>query len=781
MIKFSYAPDWHWVVGAGVLAAALLFLSYCLVVGRPKWILRLSLLTLRWLAMAAVAVCLLDPHRVEEVRRKQTAEVAVLIDGSRSMSIPDLLGGRFDSARGWLRDEVLPAWPAGVARSWYVVGPNLRPVADLNSASPTGALTALASCLEQLLALPREEPLAGVILCSDGIDSAGGDAVAAARVFRRKGIPIHTATFGTRQEMRDIILDNVQVKRAVPNQAPTRIGLTLRSPGFTGQMVPVEIRQSGQVVALQQVRLTGAEQRMEMDFTPRQRGFQTYEVRVQPQPGEWLTSNNRRGFGLEVVDPAIRVIYMEGTPQQSEAPIPEWKYLKDALQSDPNIKVTVLYQLLSGMDDGGFQQTVDVDPITGERIYPVNHPTKGFPRTLAELLQYDVIIHSDIKVRFFSAEQLQNMARFVELYGGGFVMVGGNSAFGKGGYQLTIIDRIIPVAMQQLADSSKLSFQVEVRPAGFDHPIMALGATREETRRIWTEKFPALHGFNRVDRAKPGATVLATTPGRASYGGVSASGVAQRVVLAVQEIGKGRSMAFTSDTTRTWGADFETLWGERINAALPLSEANCDARYYRAFWVNAIRWLAAGKTGKTNNAVTLELGQTYALPGQAIPARVTVRDQEAKEVTGARVSLVMSLDGRGRSTNALSFDAASLSYVGEVRPVMAGNYTVTAMATRQGVRLGDDRQLLMCEETDREMLEVRARPEVMAEIARVSGGKDLTAEGSDAKQLASIFQKAPPVQVDYHRTPLWDNGWWLAGIFGLLMLEWVVRRMKGLA
>jgi hypothetical protein len=48
--------------------------------------------------------------------------------------------------------------------------------------------------------------------------------------------------------------------------------------------------------------------------------------------------------------------------------------------------------------------------------------------------------------------------------------------------------------------------------------------------------------------------------------------------------------------------------------------------------------------------------------------------------------------------------------------------------------------------------------------------------------LTAVFEKTIPGQeVDYHRTPLWNNGWWLAGIFGLLILEWVIRRMKGLA
>jgi uncharacterized membrane protein len=777
MIKFSYVPTWGWLVGGGLLAAAVLWVSYWLAVGKPRWSLRLFLLLVRWLAVVGVAVCLLDPHRLEEVKRTQAAPVAVLLDTSRSMSIPDVPGGRLGAAKVWLQRQLLPAWPSGVNRLTYAVGTSLVPLEDFDTASPTGSVTALAAALEQLLAAPRDQPLAAVVLCSDGVDTAQGDPVAIAKQFRRKGIPIYTATFGTAEDPRDIVIDNVQVKRAVPNQAPTRLGLTLRSPGFAGQAVPVQIRRGTQIVAMQTVHLTGREQRVEMDFTPQQKGFQTYEVMIPAQVGEWSTGNNQRLFGLEVVDPTIRVIYMEGTPQQSDAPMPEWKYLKDALQSDANIKVTVLYQSLSAATGGGqFRYVVDTDPQTGEKIYPVDHATHGFPRTLGELLRYDVIIHSDIKMQFFSGEQLQNMARFVEQYGGGFVMVGGTSAFGKGGYQRTIIDRIVPVAMQQFSDSLKLEFQMQLAPGALDHPVMAIGHTREETLRIWTAKLPRFHGFNRVDRPKPGATVLGVTP----VGAVSGWG--NRVVLAVQEIGHGRSMAFTSDTTRTWGTDFETLWGERINPAVGLSEENCDSRYFRAFWINAVRWLAAGKVGKTNSVVSLELAQTYTLPNQLTRAAIKVRDDEARETSAAEVVLVVSAATGQVTTNRTVFDPGSLAYLADLRLTTPGRYTVAAVASARGRKLGEDQQLLMCAESDPEMSDVRARPELMGEIARASGGQDLTsAAGGEEPGLASVFQNVPPAAVKFDRKPLWDNPWWLGAIVGLLSLEWVVRRLKGLA
>ena len=240
-------------------------------------------------------------------------------------------------------------------------------------------------------------------------------------------------------------------------------------------------------------------------------------------------------------------------------------------------------------------------------------------------------------------------------------------------------------------------------------------------------------------------------------------------------------MAFTSDTTRTWGADFETLWGERINPALPLVESNCDARYYRSFWINAIRWLGAAKIGKTNDAVTLELAQSYSLPNQTTTARIKIRDSESREISGAEVSVAVSANGKSILTQKAAADRGKLSYVAGLRPPVAGNYTITATATLGGKKLGADKQLLICEGGDLEMLDVRARPDLMAEIARASGGKDLTSEPHNAALLASALGNVPPAVVDYRHTPLWDKAGWLAAIVGLLTMEWMIRRFRGLA
>jgi uncharacterized membrane protein len=727
---------------------------------------------LRWLAVAGVITCILDPQWVDSTRHQQKSRVAVLVDTSRSMSIKDVPKDRLETAKSWLQDRLSPVTPSDVEVSYFTFNNALAPLPSLSTASPTGGVTALGNALETLLGVPADEPLAGVVVCSDGIDTTAKAPEAIARTYRRKGIPIYTLTVGTTNEMHDIVVENVRVKRATQSDAPTRVAISLRAPGYAERTVPVEILQNKKVLVTQRVKLTGGQQKVEVDFTPKEKGFQVYEIAVSAQEGEWLASNNRRAFGLDVVDPNIRVLYMEGTPQEPGSPIPEWKYLRDALETDPNIHVKVLYRKYGA--NGQKLHTINVDPDDGEKIYPVEHPTLGFPKTLEDLLHYDVVVHSDIRKESFTPEQLKIMARLVQEFGGGFLMVGGNSAFGKGGYHRTILDRIIPVAMDQQNDSQSRPLRMRVPRSALNHPLIAIGSTPEETLSIWTTKLPRLYGLNLVDRAKPGAMVLAADPAfRTPYG--------PAVVLAVQDIGKGRSMAFTSDTTRTWGRDFETMWGEPTNPTMPVHEANCDSRYYRRFWINAVRWLATGRMGRTNDAVTVELAQSYSLPGEKVLATIKVQDKEKNQISNADVSLILATKGKTNEAIRARYESARQAYLAEVAPPAEGQYILSAWATQKGVKLGDDRQLLVCEDLDREMSDLRARPDVMATLAQISGGQAISLDDTGANRLAYTFGSRTPPTVEYHRTPLWDKWWFLAGILGLLTTEWVARRLSGLA
>ncbi len=127
------------------------------------------------------------------------------------------------------------------------------------------------------------------------------------------------------------------------------------------------------------------------------------------------------------------------------------------------------------------------------------------------------------------------------------------------------------------------------------------------------------------------------------------------------------------------------------------------------------------------------------------------------------------------------FDRVSQSYVAELTTRQAGDFLVTALATAQGRKLGEDHQLLVCESGDRELADLRARPELMADLARLSGGRSLTLGDKIGPEVTSLFGAPPPETVETRRSPLWDRWWWLGSVLALLALEWTVRRLNGLA
>src|SRR5215218_2589623 len=105
MIEFSYTPKVAWIVGAIAVTLAYLWLSYYGAKGKPTGGLKLVLVTLRLLAIAAVVICLLDPQWVETVKHEQRSRIAVLLDKSKSMSIEDVGGSRMASAQKWLAEQ----------------------------------------------------------------------------------------------------------------------------------------------------------------------------------------------------------------------------------------------------------------------------------------------------------------------------------------------------------------------------------------------------------------------------------------------------------------------------------------------------------------------------------------------------------------------------------------------------------------------------------------------------------------------------------------------------
>lgn len=763
MLAWTYRPGFL-VLGLGLLLAAGVVATLYLAARRRTTGPRLvALILLRLGFVTGILICLLDPHLIHETRVVQPTRPLVLIDTTRSMLEQDEQSTRLERAQHWWQSQK----SSDPAPKLMGFDESLHPLKSEETWTATSkGGTSLAAVLKSASAQPLGDPIGGIILVSDGRITDGESPLAAARALEAQGIPVSTLTIGHADPKPFLQIQAISVPPSVPSETPVKAVVTFQSANIPGESGILRIKSGATILAERELKFSGENQTVELSFQPPSTpSLQICEAELDlanPRPG---VAPEILPFALRVVNPTIRVLYMEGSPNG------EILYLQRSLQLDPQIKVDIL-QRPQSLNDSNFLET-SVNPDDGSLIYDVENPIHGYPRTMEQMLQYDVIINSDIFKEAFSEDQLKMTERFVEEFGGGFAMVGGYTSFGQGGYNYTVIDKIIPVAMENEKDIREKTFTMRPTPEGLNHPIMSLGTTPEETRRIWRDKSPRLYGFNAVDRPKPGAVVLADVPNTSNENG-------PYVLLATQEVGNGRSMAYTSDTTRAWGVDFETIWGEPIDPQQGLSEQNCDTCYFRKFWNNAIRWLAAKRLAQKNVIFTIETSKRRVNAGDNFTVHVTrkaaVRSSSDPSPPPDFVALQITDLASNEVVKKLSVPLRSDTndYVSNLNLSHSGRYLIDLENADKTAPVCAP-AVITCDTTDPELADTRADPALMAEIAKITGGQVLSESSTDELRLTSQMNSTAG-HMEYQQESLWDQGWVLVVLAGSLFTEWILRR-----
>jgi uncharacterized membrane protein len=744
-MEWTPNTEWNWIA-AGVLTLFVVIAWRTLRAAHgPPTGRRLLWLALRGALLAILLTILLNPHRVERREFREPLDVAVLLDDSASMTLCDEPGA---APRLELLNETAQALQdlAGddVRLRWYRFSGDAQPVNGPENIDASGRESLIGRALETVLGDERTRDLGAVILVSDGQTLDPEAARRAARLYRQADIPLSTRLIGTPEEAPDLGLSNLLAVQDTLYEPRVRLTGTLHAPGFAGRNVLLSVTCEGRVVHESFETVNQNARPFELTFDTPFTGFHHYEVEIRSEEGERLADNNAGVVGAEVLDRKIRVIYMEGTPRAGHD-------LENELEVDPDIEVTSFFfpQSTSFEASRSIPFTIDAD---GRKVYNIAHPIKGYPRTLEEMLHYDVVINSDIYKEAFTSEQLDLTVSLVEEHGGGFVMVGGTTAFGAGHYDETVIDKLMPADCYGNEGFNYSSIALEVPEEMQEHPIMALGATREETARIWRDEFPGFSGQNTVNRAKPGAQVLA-------YNDNSSNEYGPLVVFAVQQIGRGRTMAFTSDTTQSWGSRFCKDFGTPEDKTL----------YYRRFWNQTVRWLAADRIRRKSGELRILLDQSVAAPGESIDVRIPFPPSRPD----ATVTLKQGLSDEESEPIELIRDEISRTWHAEIPMQSVGEWILIARMARPKQDPLFARALVNVIPDNREYASTTANRDLMAELARSGGGRLLE---DDPKAWSLEVDRRGSRIIEYGRRSFWDR-WWVMGLLlALLTAEWGLRR-----
>jgi len=75
-----------------------------------------------------------------------------------------------------------------------------------------------------------------------------------------------------------------------------------------------------------------------------------------------------------------------------------------------------------------------------------SRPPQGIPDSLSDLLNFELLALSNVPATSMSQRQMNLIRTYVQDLGGGLIMIGGDQAFGLGGYYKSTIEEILPSA-----------------------------------------------------------------------------------------------------------------------------------------------------------------------------------------------------------------------------------------------------------------------------------------------------------------------------------------------
>ena len=730
------------VLGVGVVVAAAVFTYQRVAVSEGRRRDRIVLTTLRLTALALVLFCLFRPTLAVRAAVNQQNVVAVLLDDSRSMQIPDWAG----QPRGeYIRQQL------GTADSPLMKALSERfLVRTFRFSSATGRVTAgseltfngVQTKLGTALDGAREElaglPVSGIVMFSDGADTSDSSLADALLGLKAEKLPVFTVGIGSERLPRDIQIDRVSTPRTVLKDGSLLVDVTLTHTGFEGRSVTVDVEDEGRIVGSEKVQLPsdGAPASVRVRATASDSGPRLFKFKVAPQEGELVTQNNAREALIDVRDAREKILYFEGEPRW------EMKFLNRAVVDDKNLHVVSL------------QRTAD-NKFMGLKVDEPGALDGGFPKSREELFKYRGLIIGSVEAGLFSGDQLQMIADFVDKRGGGLLMLGGARSFGEGGYAGTPVADALPLLIDprtrasEPAELARMSL-APTRP-GQTHAVTQIGATEAASAARWRE-MPQVTSLNAPLAPKPGATVLLNGT---DEGGRS------RPVLASHQYGRGKAIAFTVQDSWLW----------QMHATMSLEDQT-----HENFWRQMIRWLVDGVPQTVEVRPTTDRVE----PGEAVTIDATVVDPAYVELNDATVVAQVVRPGGGTVNVPLQWTGErDGQYRGTFVSSEPGAYEINVDASRAGTVVGSGVGYVRAAPGESEYFDPTMHTAPLQRIAAETGGRFYTPD--NAAGLAEDVRYAGRGVTALEERELWNMPIILIALLAIVCGEWGYRRMVGLA
>ncbi len=739
---------------------------------------RISLASLRILALLAVSLVALEPTLVTVKEEKHPGHSILLLDTSQSM-------GHRDAFRHQDVQEIRESWrsilgtdPAGVSRIdlakallqhgdaevirklaasnnllVYGFGSGVEPLPmkDDGTALDTEAIVAdgrfsnLGGALRAALEKSRDANIAALILLSDGRRNVGSKGSEMARFMsQRKVDQILILGVGDPSEAQTVEVTRMEAPEKAFQKDPFKIKASVASQGYDEMSLTLRLLQipadggEGRVVQTKSVQVGGEQQEADVEFenlTSQHAGLFTYKVEVEPPSGEPASPDRHsKQARVELLDQQTRVLLVSGGPMY------EYQILRNLLVRDGTIKVSCW--LISADED--FPQ--DGNVVLTE-----------LPKDQKELDPFDVFIFMDPDPEGLSRDLCELVAKQVQDHGAGLWWVCGEkfalNALRQGASTEPLVE-LLPVLpdMEKAAlmigygRSFQRPFPYEMTPEGESHALLRLSDASKDANSLLWGRLPGWHFAFPILKAKPVAKVLVDSDAasfRAATGPLP--------IIATQLVGAGRVLFNGTDETYRWRSLYEDE--------------------YNRFWVKGIRHLFEGRLNAGNLRLRLDLSASKLELGEPLKIVVEAKDEAYQPLVADSYQLEVRREGSDPHNLELAAVAG-----------MAGQFTATYRPAKTG--------FFQFSPVDKSGRSVESTVQVVAASVEKEGPVNLGELGAIAAARNGQLLRSPKdllqsldsivsrTTTETFRIPraLWDHWFTVAVILSLLAAEWWLRK-----
>ena len=644
--------------------------------------------------------------------------------------------------------------------------------------APAGEATDLAAAIESSLVADRPAGQS-LVLLSDGIHNADIGAtriIEAATQARAAAVPIFTRTFGGDAQIMDLDVRfrSPQELAFVGREVPVVVQIMSRNA--TSRTADVKLYRDDKLVEEQQVSLVDGLNELSFKVGDAKPGLYRYTAHVAGISNEVSTANNLAPLVLRVIDQPIQVLLLEGKPYW------DTKFLVRTLMSDAAVELTSVIRMTnerllertlsstavsgtaSSAGERGAVRPPVPEPVAAQPTEAAkpNEPTvrredwrvaadpNSWLRDGAALEKYQVIVLGRDSDIFLGGEAPAALRNWIDRDGGSLVCF-------RGAPTVQAHQQLAAILPLRWVPARESRFHVQLTDYGRDMQWFPFDAAAGEGT---LERMPTLAAAAQPDRLKPAARVVAAA--------VAAQGAEGNAVVTYQPFGLGQVVVVEGAGMWRW-------------AFLPPAQQTSD-QVYGELWRGMLRHLISGTGLLPNQDLALRNERVLFGAQDVASAMLLSRKPLAESGFADGKPPEVELIGPTPASKPARFVPVPLEedpngFRVSFGKLPEGTYQAQVVG-RDDLRTAFDvrREL-------REQLDVRARPDLMARIADVSGGAVLEAapgeSGADdvRRKLAEHQERTRPREV--RRRTAWDRWWILVGITSVWSLSWARRRSAG--